>query len=231
MPKIEFILPDGEDLYPINTVGISSEPQTARNYVPREYKDLSSFNNNDLRDPSVKKCMPFLDAMTAGYIIPFHQDYIITIDHDKKEIQVHTKLIKPMFHDSKQLPKNYQDGDKLVGKFSNKWIVKTPPGYSCLFMHPVNTPKTDFEIVSGVVDTDEYDKQILFPYYWRRYKTEGKDQTILRKNSPMVQVIPFKRESWTSSFGIKKQRPDVSKWAGHYMDVYKKVFWKKKKYD
>lgn len=238
MPKIEFILPKElnenaasyertNENFPI---GDGNAPQPASSLMPSEYKKLSSYVENDMRFPTVKKCMPFLDAMTAGYIIPFYQEHIVTVDAKKNKIEVQSGRDPGGQHYSKQMPEDYQSSQKDVQKFSNKWIIKTPPGYSCLFVHPMNRPKNDFEIISGIVDTDVYDLMILFPYYWRRYE-EGKPQVLLKKGSPMVQVIPFKRESWSSWSGIVKRKPKSTHWAGRLMEIYKRFYWKKKKYE
>jgi hypothetical protein len=237
--KIEFILPkvttvDNEEIR--RSIGLEHPPQPAMKFVPEEYKNLVSYTDNDLRAPTVKKCVPFLDALTSGYVIPFYQDYLITIDYEKKEWDVRSNLHKPSVHSPEQLPKNYQEGRKPIGKFGNKWIIKTPPGYSCLFIHPMNTPKTDFEIISGVVDTDIYEDTILFPYYLRRHDIGSKEkvQIHIKLGTPMVQVIPFKREHWRSWSGVKTEENAGkwrNKWAGNLLNTYKKFYWQKKYYD
>ena len=40
-----------------------------------------------------------------------------------------------------------------VLKFVNPWVVKTPPGYSALFVPPLNRIETPFTFFSGVVET------------------------------------------------------------------------------
>ena len=228
MPKIEFFhnSPSGSD-YP---------PRPSKNFIPREYKNLESFTNNDLRHSTVKKCVPFLDALTGGYIIPFFQDYLITMDFEKKNFDVRSVYGEAPPHSPEQLPNNYQNGAKPIGKFENKWSIRTPPGYSCLFMHPINTSKKDFEIISGIVDTDSWVDTVLFPYYIRRHesKTEKMIQIQINIGDPMVQVIPFKRESWTSSSKMKKEEKAKNKWGwqrgGRLFDTYKKMSWHKKDY-
>ena len=244
MPKIEFFhnSPSGSD-YP---------PRPAKNFIPKEYKNLESHKDNDLRNSTVKKCVPFLDALTGGYIIPFFQDYLITMDFEKKNFDVRSVYGEAPAHGSHQLPNNYQDGAKPIGKFENKWVIKTPPGYSCLFMHPINTPKKDFEIISGIVDTDSWVDTVLFPYYIRRHdesETKKMIQIQIKIGDPMVQIIPFKRESWTSS-SMKKEEQAKNKivkyitrhiikggkqdnamsWGGRLFDAYKKMYWHKKDY-
>ena len=171
MTKIEFILPN--QTTESRSVGLEYSPQPATKFIPEEYKNLPSYEGDDLRKPTVKKCIPFLDAMTNGYIIPFFQEYLITVDYENQKWSFEASAspywneTTPKIHEPQQLPKNYQETNLPAGKFANKWIIKTPPGYSCLFVHPMNTPKTDFEIISGIIDTDIYDEAVLFPFYFR----------------------------------------------------------------
>ena len=144
--KIEFIFTNEKiNSNLINTkgevLGEDCQPKPAKNFISKEYKNLPKITNNDLRNPTVKKCIPFLDAMTSGYIIPFYQDYLITINLEKMGIEINTGLHQMDFHSFMQLPENYQEIKKPMGKFTNKWIVRTPPGYSCLFVHPMTSQK------------------------------------------------------------------------------------------
>ena len=53
----------------------------------------------------------------------------------------------------------------------------------------------------------------------------------------MVQVIPFKRETWTSWTGVNNKLLQTTfdkhpiKGFGLLIDMYKKTFWQKKNYD
>ena len=238
MAKIEFNL-----LNPISHKGVkeSYSPKPAKTFIPETYKNLTSYRENDLRSPTVKKCVPFLAALTSGYIIHFFQDYIITVDYENEDWDITCRLeegaglVKEAGgHSSDQLPKGYQDGGTPIGKFPNKWVIKTPPGYSCLFVHPFNTPKTDIELISGVVDTDTYTNVVLFPFYFRRHAVEKKEkvQIHLKIGDPMVQIIPFKRESWKSSVGEwQVEKTWNHKFGGHLFDFYKKFYWHKKNYN
>ena len=81
--KIEFILPN--QTTESRSVGLEYSPQPATKFIPEEYKNLPSYEGDDLRKPTVKKCIPFLDAMTNGYIIPFFQEYLITVDYENQK--------------------------------------------------------------------------------------------------------------------------------------------------
>ena len=245
--KIEFILPN--QTTESRSVGLEYSPQPATKFIPEEYKNLPSYEGDDLRKPTVKKCIPFLDAMTNGYIIPFFQEYLITVDYENQKWSFEASAspywneTTPKIHEPQQLPKNYQETNLPAGKFANKWIIKTPPGYSCLFVHPMNTPKTDFEIISGIIDTDIYDEAVLFPFYFRRNENvfqnnnnRKREQIHIKLGTPMVQIIPFKRENWKSKSRMKSKKDTTTwrnNWAGLYpmFDIYKKLYWHKKHYD
>ena len=118
---------------------------------------------------------------------------------------------------------------KNAGKFINKWLIKTPPGYSCLFVKPMNRIESRFEIIPGVVDTDTFINIINFPFILHKRN----EQFLIKKGEPMVQVIPFKRESWKMWSGFyfeKAHNKVVSMLRSEWVDRYKKMFWAKKNF-
>jgi len=204
-------------------------PQPAVKFIPDDFKKMQRFNDNNFYHATVKTCMPFLDSLTAGYIIPFDQDYLIhPVEDDFAITPANREKDDFGFHTKSQLPKTWHKrAGKNAGKFNNKWLIKTPPGYSCLFIKPMNRIEDRFEIISGVVDTDTYVNLINFPFILH----EKKAQSLIKKGEPMVQVIPFKRESWKmwSGFYLEKMHgATLSLLNSEWVDKYKKMFWKKK---
>jgi len=213
-------------------------PKPSNHFMPEEYKKLERHHEGNLLKPTIKRCMPFLDTLTAGYIIPFDQDYII--NPTETEFTITPSLVwggwadqkeQTGFHDKVQMPKEWHSktGD-YTGKFINKWLITTPPGYSCLFTHPMNRFKEDrFLLISGMVDTDTYMNTINFPFIvLKRDK-----QFLLKKGEPMVQVIPFKRESWKMSSDFyfeKKHKHTINLLNSEFVDRYKKMFWHRKSF-
>ena len=133
------------------------------------------------------------------------------------------------FHNKTQLPLGDDKGKENAGKFHNKWLIKTPPGYSCLFIQPLNRREERFEAISGVVDTDTYINVINFPFHWKKWN----QQTLLKKGEPMIQVIPFKRESWKKWSGFVMEvahGKTLRLLESKFMDRYKKMFWNKKSF-
>jgi len=222
--KIKFVATDGnmKDIWP--------NPKPASRFIPDEYKKFKRFKDDNLHHPTVKTCVPFLDSLILGYIIPFDQDYLVDPVENDFSVTPANKNDSSEFHDKEQLPKEWQKiSGKKVGKFMNKWLIKTPPGYSCLFVQPMNRMEERFDIIPGVVDTDTYLNLINFPYFLKKRD----EQFLFKRGEPMVQVIPFKRESWKmwSGFYYEKAHSKIINILNNeWMDRYKKYFWSKKSF-
>tara|TARA_R100001224_G_scaffold68737_1_gene41628 strand:- start:63 stop:746 length:684 start_codon:yes stop_codon:yes gene_type:complete len=205
-------------------------PQPATRFIPDEFKKLKRFREDNLHEPTLKTCVPFLDSLTMGYIIPFDQDYVVDpVENDFSVTPANREQNDFGFHNKAQLPKEWKTAGENAGKFINKWLVITPPGYSCLFIKPMNRLETRFDIIAGVVDTDTYINVINFPFILNKRDK----QFLIKKGEPMVQVIPFKRQSWKmwSGFYYEKRHSKVSSFLNsEWIDRYKKYFWSKKSY-
>lgn len=206
-------------------------PQPASRFIPEEYKKLERFKNNNFHTPTVKTCMPFLDSLTAGYIIPFDQDYLVDpVETDFTIVPANREQNDFGFHNQTQLPEVWKKiSGENAGKFHNKWLIKTPPGYSCLFVKPMNRIEERFEMISGIVDTDTYVNAINFPFILRKRD----EQFLIKKGEPMIQVIPFKRESWKMWAGFyyeKAHAKIINMLQSEWVDRYKKMFWSKKSF-
>ena len=206
-------------------------PKPASRFIPDEYKKLPRFAKDDLHSPTLKTCMPFLDSLTMGYIISFDQDYLVDpVEDDFSVTPANRENNDFGFHNQVQLPEQWQKtSGKNAGKFINKWLIKTPPGYSCLFIKPMNRIENRFDIIAGVVDTDTYINTIHFPFILNKRDK----QFLIRKGEPMVQVVPFKRESWKmwSGFYLEKaHRKVLNLLNSEWIDRYKRMFWKKKSF-
>jgi hypothetical protein len=206
-------------------------PKPASFFIPDEYKKLKRFSKDNMHSPTLKTCIPFLDSLTAGYIICFDQDYLVDpVENDFSVTPANRTPDDFGFHNQTQLPKDWtKHAGENAGKFHNKWLIKTPPGYSCLFVKPMNRIEERFDIIPAVVDTDAYINLINFPFVLRKRDK----QFLIKKGEPMVQVIPFKRESWKmwAGFYIEKlHSATINKIDSLWVDRYKKFFWSKKSF-
>jgi len=178
-------------------------PFPASKAIPDWMKHLSP--QTEVEDyQTVKKCVPFLDAMTAGYIIPLPFDITIAVTEtgnrllwkDEEEKQRLSKYTLIENHDASQYPGSPFADFKVI-KFYNPWIIETSPNTSCIFTPPLNRHDIPFVPLSGVVDTDQYFNTVNLPCIFPGLETGS--QIDLKKGTPMIQVIPFKRQEWKSS--------------------------------
>lgn len=176
-------------------IGVIAQPIPAKQAIPDWFKVIPaidrselSANNNGL---TVKRCMPFLDALTTGWIIPIAATVRIEISEGGSRIDCGWEFDKEMIspHNSGQV-RGHPKLPMPPMKFHNHWTIVTPEGWSCLFIPPLNRPNPLFEIASGIVDTDRYRSPIHFPFF----ATAGDGVHVIEKGTPIAQVIPFRRE-------------------------------------
>ena len=153
---------------------------------------------------TVKKCPPFIDAMTYGFLIPLVTDVRVengtfSWDFDLPGGAITSYSRSPLdFHDNSQVAGTpLFDDDRFVIKFNNFWTIESPPGYSLLITHPVNRQDLPFTTLTGLVDADLYrDNFINFPARWHDDDFTG----VLAKGTPVAQCLPIKRDVWTARF-------------------------------
>jgi uncharacterized protein (UPF0248 family) len=217
--------------------------------IPDWFKEL----NHTIEKMTVKGCMPFLDALTSGYVLKMPQDFAIKHNflNDKNEpdifqapamkqqamvsiarglnlnsdsIQAHS------IHQLGKCPYNTQNKNIPYHKILNPWKIKTPTGYSCLFTPILNNGDDRFFPLSGIVDTDTFPTEINFPIVINGDKYPQLD-TIIKKGTPYIQIIPFKRENWKIKIKKRKTCEILSArmfYALNLLHNYKNKFWNKK---
>ena len=149
---------------------------------------------------TVKKCPPFIDAMTFGFLLPLACDLRVedgTFSWDGSPPPARsraTRARRSIFTTTVQVAGTpYFADDRFIIKFNNFWTIESPPGYSLLITHPINRDDLPFTTLTGLVDADLYrDNFINFPAWWRDETFEG----VLPKGTPVAQCIPVKRDLW-----------------------------------
>lgn len=197
--------------------GVIPEPVPAYKEIPEWYRKLKPIMEGH-RDAfgakalSAKKCMPLLDVMSMGYIIPLFSDVNIRVNKDGALIEAsHPPLDRVIdFHDKNQLGgKASPTYPGPAIKFINKWVIKTAPGYSTLFVPPFNRIEPRFTCLSGLVDTDKYPKEVNFPAIWHMKDFDD----IIEAGTPLVTVIPIKRKDLPKKVPIRsmteKEKEDI----------------------
>ena len=230
-------------------------PIPAKLNIPDWYKKLE----HTPLHKTVKGCMPFLDTLTSGYILKMPQDLNIRHNVDSKNekgeifkdsFQTYGLFSHNEFLVSKGInlnsgvdvhPQFQLEGSPLLNKnknlpfykILNPWKIKTPAGYSCLFVSPLNNADDRFSIISGIVDTDTFPNEINFPIVINGDKYPVLE-TIIKKGTPYVQIIPFKRDNWKMKFTKRKQNEITQSKIFYHLNlinVYKNKHWSKKSWN
>jgi hypothetical protein len=212
----------------------------AKNFVPDWYKKIPKNKNKDGVffdegfNPSVKVCVPFLDAFTSGYMITTPYDIYIK-NNDGAPF-----LVGPNGIPEELLPRWRREiaHENLVPPgcypYEYTWnyciAYTVPVGYSMLATHPFNRWDLPFVTLTGIIDGGlvmTYNGN--FPFYIKN-GFEG----VIPQGTPIIQLMPFRQEKWKSEkqLGLVKEgiRHDLAG-AAKITGWYKNTFWTRKKYD
>lgn len=215
----------------------SRAPEPAQKNIPHWYKEMVSYGDSGKKpngegkvDKTVKKCIPFLDAITSGYLFFTHGDIYVSQREEGPWFEWTGEPIIE-FHNKWQIEKHpaVENEEYNVPKYLNPWIMKTPKGYSTLFVPPIHR-ETPFKILEGIVDTDAYNTNINFPFILSNLKFEG----IIPAGTPIAQAIPFKRDDWQYEIGNEKDidqaRRVQREMRQYFSNYYRNKFWVRKTY-
>jgi len=229
-------------------------PTPVKLNIPKWFKEMK----HTVEARNVKGCIPFLDSLTTGYLLKVPQDIVIYHGHEEKINDKLQKVSKQhnsfinFYGAQTSLNLNYNNETSLqsieqakgwpdltkknqggpIHKIINPWLIKTPPGYSSLFLPVLNNNQEKFEIIPGIVDTDIYDQEVNFPILLSGFDKVPIDYMI-KRGTPYCQVIPFKRDAWKMK--ITGRSSEEMRWT-HFIfnnsviDVYKRFFWRKKSF-
>lgn len=211
----------------------------AKSMMPDWYKDAKLYNNGakdfSIKDGnmSFKGCSPFMDSFTTGYVAKLWQSIEVTTREDGKKdmawnlseypvaklrpADTNSTLAVPAGHSSQQFA------------WINPYSMKTPKGYSVLITHPLNRHDLPFTTLSGVIDADGVVGPGSLPFFLNQ-DFEG----IIPAGTPIFQIIPFKRDDWTSVTDEQTQKEGDEarhKSMSFVPGFYKKNKWVKKRFD
>jgi hypothetical protein len=207
------------------------QPVPSSQNLPEWYQNTEPYVNKDKDFLTIKRCIPVLDAMSTGYLILLPCDILVQRNNGIPRLTVHgdsDPRFEPLSHQLEQAP-NYPNS-KIYPflKWMNPWGIETPSGYSSMFITPTHRD-LPFRILEGVVDTDKFIEPVNFPFL-----LDDKFIGIIKAGTPIAQVVPFKRDTFTAVFGdsidIDLMRSNSNKMLAYKNSGYKKLFWKKKDY-
>lgn len=140
----------------------------------------------------LKNCMPFFDAMTAGYQYLLHTDLYVNLENGVPNVTYNSDLepfgIRPQF----EMPTPHGHYN-VHFSWQMWWGISTPPGWSCLITHPLNRYDLPFTTATGIADFDKYPMPGNLSFHIKD-NFEG----IIKAGTPIFSIIPIKRAEWTS---------------------------------
>ncbi len=225
-PSIKFMtFPDLIDVIP--------KPYQARKFMPEWYKRLTpnTLSDDGYETPTLKRCPPFLDAMSAGWIIPAPADVWVKIQDDGSGVSWKTEFDHNVLeaHGQHQI-KGHPKCPTVALKVLNYWITKTPPGWSTLFTPPLNRESKYYELLSGIVETDKHFEFVNFPGFLKAREGSFK----IPRGTPLMQAIPFKRDFDKDAVCRELNSKEMAEYnlqrkkRGSHTSLYRETQWEKK---
>lgn len=165
---------------------------------------------------TIRSCPAMDDWLKSGWYVLANRD-IEVIMYDGQSLTKETlesgerhgpRIVSPS-HPSNQaldsfeyLGKNAPVKDAF--KMRNPWNIKTPPGYSCFYLDPFLFQNEYFATWQGIIDTDKFNtnqdnSQIIF-------YPKVNHSFIIKKGTPMCQIIPYKRDTWTATYQLRSTK-------------------------
>jgi hypothetical protein len=186
--------------------------------------------------PTWKACPALFDVMSTGYTLstPCNIDFFINGAGN-----IDAKVEDPKYQDfctpRYPMPQFKHPAGFYEHHFAwaPQWAVGLPKGYSALYVSPLNRYDLPFMTVSGIIDNDNVNLPGSMPFFVR----DGFVGRI-EAGTPYMQIIPFLREDWKSSFEF----PDYNEMMNNNIEnskkyripdggVYKNKIWSKRSYE
>lgn len=204
--KEEFKIPDGN----VNLNDLIS------NFHSSEQKKINQSNSivaNPMsltRDTTVVNCPGVTDFLRTGYILPCWSD--ISFRYFNGKVIYNSSDNFPDTQHGVHVNEQYIGMDEsqspLMGGFhkvSTPWFIKTTPGVSVLITDPFWDRNKIFTTVSAVVHPDKTPIQLKWFFEFNKNLPDSPnfknmDEQIIKRKTPLVLLIPFKREKFTHNF-------------------------------
>jgi hypothetical protein len=213
-------------------------PKPSKFSIPSWYKGAPNLLEGDalklttgIQTQMMKRCVPFLDSMITGYTVELWSDVVVgrnengTPNFEWRISNPPIEMRPTLTSEELPVPAGHNI-DRLT--WISPYYFRLPAGYSFLVSHPFNRFDLPFTTLSAVVDADGIMGAGNVPFFIKD-GFEG----VIKKGTPIYQVLPFKREVWNSketpeliALGQKNNRKSYAVVTG----FYRNNIWKRKDY-
>lgn len=186
--------------------------------------------------PTWKACPAMFDIMGSGYTYKTPCDIEFYINSKNKiDVKVSDPRHKDFCTSRPPMPqfKNPQGYHEEHFAWFADWAVEVPEGYSVLYSQPFNRFELPFLTVSGIIDNDHVNLPGSMPFFLVKGFTG-----VIPAGTPYAQMIPFKREDWTSDIVIEdpklmynKNVDNSAKYRIPDGGIYKNNVWQPRRYE
>lgn len=191
------------------------KPVLAKSVQPDWWKQMKTHQDvRGVKTQTLRSCPAMDDWLKSGYYILANRDINVRFvtGHDDTEgmecyVEGDDFATASPSHPSMQFEHSFayfDDGGPVKDAFKLRlgWNITLPAGYSAMYLDPFLFQNRNFGVWQGIIDADTFTTntdttQCIL------YAKSRKDFTI-KKGTPIVQVLPYKREEWTASYQLYK---------------------------
>jgi hypothetical protein len=192
-------------------------PVSSMKHFPKIFKNMPKNNPVNGFFPTARRCPAFADLYKHMYVLPMWCDVSLTYEGaETGKCQWETPNIDIFnldIHGNQQfidfLPESKKDWH-MVWKFNSPWLLKTPKGYSVLQLPLTYEFNPDFEVMSGVIDTDIH-HQLTIPVVQKRL-----GNIEIKRGTPLCMYLPFKRDKFELEVVLETQELWVDKMKNYW---------------
>lgn len=223
-----------------------SKPSAAIKEIPDWFRKADRFAINPVtkdywqgpdggKVPTWKACPAIFDILGTGYVLKTPCDIRFYLKNNKMCVEIKENMYKDFCSARDPMPQFVHPKGYHKEHFAwyPDWAIELPEGYSALYTTPFNRFDLPFLMTTGIVDNDKINLPGTMPFFIIR-GFEG----VIPAGTPYAQIIPFKREDWSSEIFIenpnnlyKKNQKNSDKYRVKDGGVYKNEVWSKRTYE
>lgn len=166
---------------------------------------------------NITGCPGLIDFFSTGYIIPAWNNFAFRNDNGRLYVNwEHNYYEQYDLHETSEQISGFseEEAPKYDGfsKLATPWFVKTSPGVSIMYTHPLWDREKRFTTVTGIMHTDKTPMPLKWFFEWNTNIENDMMSSIIPRDqivtigTPLVLIIPFVREKFVSSVEYVDER-------------------------